>query len=116
MILFKNTTVKVSSPDGDTDYFDIVAGMMQGYTLTSYLFIIRQDYALRMSIDLIKENGFTLTKERSRRYTAQTIMDGNYADDIALLANMPAQAESLLHTGWNDKIVVLKKTTLLLYF
>ena len=26
MMLYKNTKIKVCSPDGDTDYFDIVAG------------------------------------------------------------------------------------------
>ena len=60
----KNTKVKVHSPDGDTDYFDIAAGVLQGDTLASYLFIICRDYALRMSIDLMKENGFTLAKAR----------------------------------------------------
>ena len=28
MILYKNTKVKVRSSDGDTDYFDIVAGVL----------------------------------------------------------------------------------------
>ena len=46
----------------------------------------------------MKENGFKLTKERNRRYPAQTITDADYADDIALLANIPAQAENLLHS------------------
>ena len=45
----------------------------------------------------MKENGFKLAKERSRRYPAQTITDADYADDITLLANTPTQAESLLH-------------------
>ena len=27
-ILYKNTKVKVRSPDGDTEYFDIVAGVL----------------------------------------------------------------------------------------
>ena len=53
---------------------------------------------LRTSIDKIKENSFELTKKRSRRYPAQTINDADYADDIALLANKPAQAETLLHS------------------
>ena len=44
----------------------------------------------------MKENGFKLTKERSRRYPAQTISDADYANDIALLANAPAQVETLL--------------------
>ena len=46
----------------------------------------------------MKENVFKLTKERSRRYPAQTITNTDYADDIVLLANTPAQAESLLHS------------------
>ena len=39
-----------------------------------------------------------MAKERSRRYLAQSITDADYADDIALLANTPTQAESLLHS------------------
>ena len=39
-----------------------------------------------------------LTKKRSRRYPAKTITDADYADDIALLANTPSQAETLLHS------------------
>ena len=30
MILYRNTKVKVRLPDGDTEYFDIVAGVLQG--------------------------------------------------------------------------------------
>ena len=86
------------SPDGDTEYFDIVAGVLQGDTLAPYLFIICLDYVLRTSIDKIKENGFELTKKRSRRYPATTITDADYADDIAILANTPDQAETLLHS------------------
>ena len=88
-MLYRNTKVKVRSPDGDTDYFDIVAGVLQGDTLASYLFIICLDYMLRKSIDKIKENYFKLTKERSRRYLAQTITDTDYIIDIALLVNAP---------------------------
>ena len=97
-ILYRNTKVKVRSADGDTEYFDIVAGVLQGDTLAPYLFIICQDYVLRTSIDKIRENGFELTKKRSRRYPAKTITDTDYADDIAILANTPDQAETLLHS------------------
>ena len=96
-ILYRNTKVKVRSPDGDTEYFDIVAGVLQGDTLAPYFFIICLDYLLRTSIDKIKKNGFELTKKRSRRYPA-TITDADYADDIAILANTPDQAETLLHS------------------
>ena len=90
--------VKVCSPDGDTDYFDIVAGVLQGDTLAPYLFIICLDSVLRRSIDKMKDNGFKLAKERSWRYSAQTIINVDYADDIALLANTPAQTETLLYS------------------
>ena len=67
MMLHKNTKLNVPFPDGDKDYFDIVAGVLQGDTLAPYLFIICLDYMLTASIDKIKENGFKLRKERSRR-------------------------------------------------
>ena len=54
MILYKNTKVKVRSLDGDADFFNIVAGVLQGDTLVPYLFIICLDYVLRTSIDKIK--------------------------------------------------------------
>ena len=60
-IIYRNTKVKVRSPDGDTEYFE-------------------------------------LTKKRRRKYPAKTITDADYADDIAILANTPDQAETLLHS------------------
>ena len=81
MMLYRNTKVKVCSPDVDTGYFDIVAGVLQGDTLAPYLFIICLNYVLRMFIGKIKVNGFKLTKERSRRYPAQTITDADYTND-----------------------------------
>ena len=97
-ILYRNTKVKVQSPDLDTEYFDSVSGVLQEDTLAPYLFIICLDYVLRTSIDKIRENGFELTKKRSRRYPAKTITDADYADDIVILVNTPNQAETLLHS------------------
>ena len=90
--------MKVRSHDGDTEYFDIVAGVLQGNTPAPYLFINCLDYVLTTSIDKIRENSFELTKKRSRRYPAKTITDTDYADDIAILANTPNQAETVLHS------------------
>ena len=42
----------------------------------------------------MKDNGFKLTKEISKRYSAQTIMDA----DPELLANTSAQVETQLHS------------------
>ena len=46
-MLYKNTKVKVHSPDGDTD-FDIVAGVLKGDTVAIYLFIIHIYQPLRL--------------------------------------------------------------------
>ena len=87
MILYRNTKVKVG----------IVAGVLQGDTLVPYLFIICLNYGVRTSMDKIKENGFELTKKRIRRYSAKIITCPDYAHDIGILANTPAQAKTLLH-------------------
>ena len=93
IILYRNTKVKVRSPDGNVD-FNIVAVFLQGDAFALYLFIICLDYVLRTSMDLIKENGF---EARRRLYLTETITDTDYANDIVLLANIPTQDESLLH-------------------
>ena len=65
---YENTKAMVCSPDenGDIDFFDIGAGVLQEDTLAPYLFIICLDYILWMLIDLIKQNGFALKKASSR--------------------------------------------------
>ena len=75
MMLYQNSKSMVRSPDGDTDFFDIIAGVLQGDTLAPFLFILCLDYALRTSVNLHKELGFTLTKSRSSRYPAEIITD-----------------------------------------
>ena len=46
MMLYKNTKVKSQSPEEDTDFFDIFAGVLQGDKLAPHPFIIFLDYAL----------------------------------------------------------------------
>ena len=48
------------------DYSDIVAGVVLEDTLAPYLFIICLVNVKRTSIVIMKNNGFKLTKERSR--------------------------------------------------
>ena len=63
-----------------------------------YIYIIIIYIYNYIYIIYIRENGFELTKKRSRSYLAKTITDTDYADDIALLANTPKQAETILHS------------------
>ena len=62
--------------DGVTDIFEIVSGVLQEDVLASCMFLICSDYALRTSIDLIKD-GFTLKKTRSRRYLVEIMTNAN---------------------------------------
>ena len=98
MILYKSMKIMVCSLDGDTDFFIIIIGVLQGDILVSFLFMMCLDYILPISIDLMKENGFTLKKSRSRWYRTKTITDTDYADDLVLFVNTLAQADSLLHS------------------
>ena len=73
MMLHKNTKAMIYSLDGETDFFDIVTVVLQGDTLALYMFIICLDHELRTSVNLMKENGFTLKKSKK-----QTIFRKNY--------------------------------------
>ena len=56
--------------------------------------IIPNDWFIDFNIMSILKDYFM----PSRRYPAKTITDADYADGIALLANTPNQAETLLHS------------------
>ena len=59
------------------------------------------DSILRTSVDLMKENRFILKKKKKGKqqtiFRKKASTDADYADNLAHLANTPAQAESLLH-------------------
>ena len=96
MMLYKNTQAKVRSPDGDTEIFDVLAGVLQGDTLAH--FILTLDCSvLHTSVDKIKELGLTLSKSTSRHYPTPTTTDADYADDLAIFADTIANATILLH-------------------
>lgn len=95
--LYESTRAKVLSPDGETDYFEIIAGVLQGDTLAPYLFVITIDFIMRNAIgNKAEELGFTVHPKKSRRIPAVVVTDLDFADDIALLSNDIEQAKKLL--------------------
>ena len=49
-VLHADTCAKVITPDGETKEFQISKGVLQGYTLEPFLFVIVLDYAMIMAI------------------------------------------------------------------
>ena len=97
-LLYTGTKAKVLSPGGETEYFLILAGVLQGDTLTPYIFTIMIDYAMRQAIgNDAPELGFNLDRKRSRRHNPNVITDLDFADDIALVAEELEQAQDFLH-------------------
>ena len=96
-IMYTDTKAKVLSPDGETEPFEIKAGVLQGDTLAPYLFIIALDYALRKAIEGKEEDyGFHIKKRQSRRVAPVCVTDLDFADDIALVSEQVEQAQELL--------------------
>ena len=97
MILYRNTKSMVRSPNGDTAFLNILAGVLQADTLASCLFAICLYYMLRISVGRCNEYGPTLELARSRRFHTKKITDADYADDLALLSDNSYNAQKLLH-------------------
>ena len=53
--LYEGTRARVVSPDGETDYFSVLAGVLQGDTLVPYPFAIVVDYLMRKAINGMEE-------------------------------------------------------------
>ena len=96
-IIYEDTTAKVITPDGETETFNILAGVLQEYTLAPYLFVIFIDYVMRIALQG-RENklGFQLRKRKSRRVPPITVTDMDFADDIALVSEGIKEAQEML--------------------
>ena len=94
--MYKDNEAQVLSPDGDTEFFQIQAGILQGDTLAPLLFILSLDYAMRKATTNPQETGFTRNLRQSRRYPATKITDAYFADDIALLSDIIEKTQLLL--------------------
>ena len=68
-ILYKDTVTQVLTPDGGTEFFDVVAGVLLGDTLAPCLFIVALDYALREATRE-PEIGFMIAKRQGSQQPA----------------------------------------------
>ncbi|XP_066928231.1 uncharacterized protein [Clytia hemisphaerica] len=96
--LYVSTKAKVITADGDTDIFDIHAGVLQGDTLAPFLFIIVLDYVLRISVDLSNDKGIKIKVPLRKRNRGLFLTDLDFADDLALVSESIQNLESLLHS------------------
>ena len=60
-VMYANTKAQILTPDGMSELFDILAGVLQGDTLAPYIFIIVVDYCMRQALEAHPELEFTLT-------------------------------------------------------
>ena len=98
-LTYNNLRARIKTTEGNTDYFRMFAGVMQGDTLAPYLFVIVLDYAMRKAITgRENELGLTLQHRQSSRFPEQSICDLDFADDIVLLSNEIEQARKLLQS------------------
>ena len=57
-VLYTDTSSTILTSDGGTTALSISSGILQGDTLSPFLFIIVVDYVLCMSVDTISDKGF----------------------------------------------------------
>ena len=96
-IMYEDTTAKVVTPDGETGTFNILAGVLQGGTLSPYLFIIVIDYVMRTALKGREDKlGFQLRKRKSRRVSPISVIDMDFVDDIAIVRERIKEAQEMV--------------------
>ena len=96
-MLYKNTKIKVCSWDRDTDFFSIVAGVLQRYIIT--LFPYNMPWLRTSNVDRsYKRNWLYTKKSQETADNLQKLLQTQAMHMSALLSNTPSQAKSLLHS------------------
>ena len=82
--VYSDASACVSTELGPTEWFKTTSGVLQGDTLSPYLFIVLLDYALKKTLQ--DDDGIVVRKRNGRRHPAIYVGALAYADDICLLA------------------------------
>ena len=93
--LYHETQAFVRTSDGNSDFFDITTGVLQGDTAAPYLFFIVLDYALRIAF-LNPKLGFEVQPRKSSRHPAIHFTDLDFADDLIIVTVDVQHAQELL--------------------
>ena len=93
--MYSDTSACVSTELGPTEWFKTTSVVLQGDTLSPYLFIVLFDYALKKT--LLDDVGFVVRKRNGRRHPSIYVGVLAYADDICLLAESIDDVECSLH-------------------
>ena len=96
-IMYEDTSAKVKTPDGETETFSILAGILQGDILAPFLFVIVIDHIMRKALTGKEEKlGFHLRKIQGRRVQPIIVTDMYFANDIDLVSDGIKEAEEML--------------------
>ena len=93
--MYNDTSVCVLMELGPTEWFKTTSGVLQGDTLSPYLFIVLLDYALKNTLQ--DDVDFVVRKRNGSRHPAIYSCVLAYADDICLLAESIDNVECSLH-------------------
>ena len=87
--IYNGARARVLTSGVNTDYFEILTGVLEDKMLEASLFAIVLDYTMRQIIDGREEQlGFKLDLRKSRRQHPTVITDTGFADDIALITEL----------------------------
>ena len=95
-VLHTNTKSAVVVVEETTNFFDVLAGVLQGDVLAPFIFIVVVDWVMKNSD--MNHLGFTTKPRRSRRHLEEKLGDLEFADDLSLLANNQKEAQEQLDT------------------
>ena len=61
LALYNGTTATTRTADGDTEFFPTTSGILQGDTLSPFLFVVVMDFLLRTALLLLVDDAFTIS-------------------------------------------------------